>query len=187
MFSILPKKDINDFVQLETFCNIHYKYLSSGTSRKVYDLNNEYVIKIAFNIYGIYQNQSEVRLCKQYYDSDLILPIVEYSNLWVIQKKVLPITKETSILFKELYDVSFEKICLLIKCVCQHLKQHKIKYYYENINEFAHSIEKFLVSTNTLFFIDYCKYDSWGYLNGKIYIIDYGMDNETYSKYIRNG
>ena len=36
-----------------------YRYIGAGSARKVYDLNNGFVIKIARNIKGIAQNEAE--------------------------------------------------------------------------------------------------------------------------------
>ena len=186
MFDILPDKNINDYNEVIQFCDKNYYHLKDGTSRKVYDIGNGYVIKAAFNQKGIYQNQSEIRISEQMKDDGLILPIECYTDLWVIQKKVEPLTKETTNLFNDLYDISFNKLCALITYCNIKILEKKNVYHYKNINDFAYSIEKFLYKTKSIFCSDYRKIDSWGFLDNRIYIIDYGMDNITYDKYRKN-
>ena len=55
---------------------------------------------------------------------------------------------------------------------------------YEGDNEFLIKFEKYLIDNNIDFFEDFRDPTNWGVLDGKLYLIDYGMDSITFKKYI---
>ena len=57
----------------------YYKYIGSGSSRDVFDLENGYVIKVAKNKAGIAQNKAEYKISDND-NSDLFAKVVQVSN-----------------------------------------------------------------------------------------------------------
>lgn len=53
-----------------------YKYLGEGSSRKVFDLNNGYVVKIAKNMAGVEQNRIEYMISEDD-NSNLLAKVVQ--------------------------------------------------------------------------------------------------------------
>lgn len=168
--------------------------ISQGTSRYVYDIGNGLIKKIPKDKHGVWQNESEIRIynANKYNDlMDFILPLEDYdkNGEWVVQRKCSPLSVDTIYLFKELYDVDWEELCELTHSVRKMLRAHKkkgepIHTTYEGDNEFLHKFEKYLIDNNINFFEDFRDPTNWGILDGKIYLIDYGMDSITFKKYI---
>jgi hypothetical protein len=177
---------LSSITDLDTIANLARKFLvllGEGTSRSVYRLNDRYVIKIAKDKCGVWQNQSECRVTDGNIGSDLILPVDkrDANGLWVVQMMAQPIDSSNCFLFKKLYGVSFEQVCELI-CAMEKCEEEVAKYICGD-NAFLTSIMDFLVDSQTSFFFDFKKLDSWGYIDNKICLIDYGMDNEAYDMY----
>jgi hypothetical protein len=165
--------------------------ISQGTSRYVYDIGNGFVKKIPIDKHGIWQNESEIRIHNNNIDNDLILHIEDYdkNGEWVVQRKCNPLSENTTYLFKELTDANWEELCELTHSVRKMLRAHKkkgedIHTTYTGDSEFLHKFEKYLIDNNINFFEDFRDPTNWGIFDGKIYLIDYGMDSITYKKYI---
>jgi mRNA-degrading endonuclease RelE of RelBE toxin-antitoxin system len=83
--------NIEEFKQLKSFneriryCNQHLQRLSSGTSRVVYKIDDEKVLKLAKNKKGLSQNESEVDYGTEIYLESITARIFEYDEnyLWV--------------------------------------------------------------------------------------------------------
>ena len=54
------------------------KYLGEGSSRKVYDLNNGHVVKIAKNMAGVEQNRMEYKISEED-NSEILARVVQAS------------------------------------------------------------------------------------------------------------
>lgn len=74
-----------------------YKYIGSGSARKVYDLNNGFVLKIARNIKGIAQNEAEFLIFNES-KLDLLARVYFVSDdyKYLIMKKAKPIKMKRS-------------------------------------------------------------------------------------------
>lgn len=165
--------------------------ISQGTSRYVYDIGNGLIKKIPKDKHGVWQNESEIRIYNANKDNDLILPLIDYDENaeWVIQRKCNPLSVDTTHLFKEIYGFDWEELCNLTHSVRKMLKAHKkkgepIHTTYNGNTEFLRKFEKYLIDNNIDFFEDFRDPTNWGVLDGKIYLIDYGMDSITFKKYI---
>ena len=164
--------------------------IGEGSSRYVYDTNDGFVIKKPKTRMGVWQNQSEIRLYKKNGDNGILLPIEKYDEKgkWVIQKKCTPINDNNVHLFKDIYGIEFYELCRLIDFIRYQLyindkKGKPIYIPYSIKNDFLLKFAKYLIDNKISFIVDLKEKHNWGYLDGKIYLIDYGMDNETYKKY----
>ena len=92
------RKKLNELSNIEYYshrvnwCKQRYKYISSGSSRKVFHYSDTLVIKIAYNEKGIAQNQAECDIWRfaQPNQRKLLAAIVDScpNNTWVLQRKV---------------------------------------------------------------------------------------------------
>jgi hypothetical protein len=136
----------------------YYKYIGTGSSRQVFDLGNGYVIKIAKNIAGIAQNESEYKISLSD-ESDLFAKVVQISNdfsLLIMQKA----NKINNISYVwKYFDVENKKELFNLK------ELQKIK---KNYN---------------LLLGDFARESNWGIINGRPVIIDYGFTREIRNRY----
>ncbi|PLS18766.1 hypothetical protein CVD28_06525 [Bacillus sp. M6-12] len=75
--------------QAEESLNLNYKLIGSGRGRIVFDLYNEYVLKIAISHRGIKSNLREIDIYMHCPD-DLrkhLCPVVDFGVGWIIMKK----------------------------------------------------------------------------------------------------
>ena len=106
--------DMNHFKQLKTFkdriayCEANLKRLNSGSSRIVYQIDNEKVLKLAKNEKGLAQNGAEYDVYRHsYYGEEIAANIfdIEDNNLWIESEFA---TKVTPNAFKQYINgVSF--------------------------------------------------------------------------------
>ena len=137
-----------------------YRYIGAGSARKVYDLNNGFVIKIARNIKGIAQNEAEFLISNDD-ESSLFSKVYFLSNdyKYLIMEKANGIKSEKELL-------NYFKI--------QNKKQLKSN---EDIKE-VH--DKY-----NLVWADLYKFTSWGKIKDKLVLIDYGYTKEIYNKFYK--
>ena len=136
----------------------HYRHIGSGSSRDVFDLDNGYVLKVAKNRAGIAQNESEYNI--SYFDnSGLFAKVIEVSNnfKFLIMEKADKVYYMSDVL--EYFKVRSKR---------QLLKLKELQDIRRNYN---------------LVLGDLQRKSSWGMINGKPIIIDYGFTREVKSKY----
>jgi hypothetical protein len=173
----------SSFIFLKDICDKNYTLFGEGCTRYVYDIGTNYVIKIAKNMKGIYQNECECRLTSKFKKYNVILPIIENSTeyLWVVQKKVQPIFKNME-LFIEYYKITFQDIELSINKCNNFLSRNWKLEYSENL--YLNNLEHFLIDAQMTHLSDLLRLDNWGYDDNNIYIIDYGLDKISYKKHV---
>lgn len=135
-----------------------YRYIGSGSSRHVFDLGNGYVIKVAKNEAGIAQNESEYKI--SYYDE---------SNLFA---KVVQVSKDFRFLIMEKADKIYN-----ISDVWKYFNvRSKIELF--NLKELKNILKKY-----NLLLDDLDRKSSWGMIDGRLVIIDYGFTREVCERY----
>ncbi len=139
----------------------NYECIGSGSARKVYDLNNGYVAKVAKNKKGYAQNSVEWEICQQ-------------ENTFLLAKAVY-LTEDSSVLFME----KAEKIGSHKKLM-QDIHKWSKKYPYNS------EIAK-LQDNYGLVGGDLARTSSWGIIKGKPVLVDYGFSSEVRKKYYRRG
>lgn len=176
--------------------------VGKGSSRYVYDAGDgKTVIKCAVQSgKGVTQNRTEYETHEYVSgDVDILCPVYEISedDSILIMAKAIPINK--------LSELS-EEAQATVRAFKKHLKQVK-DYYYSKKNSYptrklpGYGEKLTEKQINTIkkdsLFQDICTltldYDimdgdlfricSWGYLNGKVVLIDYGLSVDCYSKY----
>jgi len=135
-----------------------YKLLGVGSSRKVYDLNDGYVIKVAKDVRGIYQNQAE-------------------NKIYLLRK---------SNFFAQVVAVSEDSRCLImpkankiksIDTVCKYYNVRSFK----SLTMLDHFNDD--INDNNLSRNDLIRPSSWGFIDDVPIIIDYGLTHSIFKKY----
>lgn len=135
-----------------------YKYIGSGSSRKVFDLGNGYVVKIAKNKAGIAQNKAEYKIS-----------LLDSSNLFA---KVMKSSNDFHVLIMEKAD-KVENLAF----VCNYFNVDNILQVV-TLEDFQNLYHKYNLLLN-----DLCRISSWGIINGKPVIIDYGFTKEIRDRF----
>lgn len=136
----------------------YYRYIGSGSSRQVFDMENGYVIKIAKNQAGIAQNMFEYKIASNDH-SNLFAKVIQASKnfIFLIMQKANNINDLSYVL--KYFNVSNEAELTNTK------ELQRIK---KNYNLLLH---------------DLYKKSSWGTINGRPVIIDYGFTREVRNRY----
>lgn len=149
----------NDFERIENNLKLGlYHRIGSGSGREVYDLDNGYVIKIAKNKKGFAQNKAEHRISINS-KSDLLANIQAVSDDY----KYLVMEKAERI-------YSFSIIW---------------NYFHVRNNRELFRLQAFrdLIENNDLLLPDLYRKTSWGLVEGKPVIVDFGFTREVRKLY----
>lgn len=157
MKQVFGMRSIFDYIMMNLKYG-YYRYIGSGSCRDVFDLGNGYVVKVARNMAGVAQNKSE---CKISYgdNSSLFAKVVQASNDFrlLIMEKAEKINN-ISYIFRY-FNVRNEKELVNLE------ELQRIKRYHN------------------LVLGDFERKSSWGKINGRPVIIDYGFTKEVSEKY----
>ena len=136
----------------------YYRQIGSGSSRDVFDLDNGYVIKVAKNRAGIAQNESECNI-SDLDNSDLFAKVIEVSNNFefLIMEKA-----------DKIYYMSDVLKYFKVRSKRQLFKLKQLQNIKRNYN---------------LLLADLERKSSWGMINGRPVIIDYGFTREVKERY----
>ena len=136
----------------------YYIYIGSGSGRQVFDLRNGYVVKVAKNTAGIAQNKAEYKIS-----------FIDYSNLFA---KVIQASSDFRLLImkkaNKIYNISsvWKYFNVTSKRELFNLKElQNIKKRYD------------------LLLDDLDRVSSWGTINGRLVIIDYGFTRDVMERY----
>ncbi len=135
-----------------------YRYIGSGSGRQVYDLGNGYVVKVAKNRKGVAQNEAEHEISLQD-NSGLFAAVIQASvdHLLIIMEKAEQLKHISSVW--RYFDVRNNQELYRIPKIKEAMIQHN------------------------LIFDDLCKPHSWGALNGRPVVIDYGFTRSVNRNY----
>ena len=137
-----------------------YRYIGAGSARKVYDLDNGFVIKIARNIKGIAQNEAEF----------LISNNDNYS------------------LLAKVYFISNDYRYLIMKKANNIKSEGELLNYFKIKNKRELSNNKFIKEIHdrhNLVWADLYKFTSWGKIKNRLVLIDYGYTKEIYNEFYK--
>ena len=105
-------RSCKSFAERVRYCEARLQRIASGSSRIVYQVDNEKVLKLAKNQKGVAQNQVEYRLGTEPYYT-CFAEIYEYDEqgLWIEMEFC---RKAKKFDFKAIYGVPFEVLCCMI-------------------------------------------------------------------------
>lgn len=131
-----------------------YKFLGEGIARKVYAIDDKYVVKISKGIDGFYQNSVENYIYTKASDElkTILCPIEYFSKKYLIMKRAIPMSTLTN---KRYIDVS-------------------------KFNGYNHLKDFMNILVGKFFLLEEDLYSptSWGYLDNKLCLIDYGCTTD---------
>lgn len=135
--------------------------INTGTSRQVFSITNDLVIKVAINEKGITQNQQEVEISLKFPLCEEIAKIISYdaNYRWVIQERVNTLNKEK---FLELFKMDAHTFL-------KNLRHRK------NLTSFHKPIDKAITDLNLDRFEICNGLTNIGEKNKKLIILDYGI------------
>jgi hypothetical protein len=185
-FNMEEFKSLKTFKQRVEYCNKSLNRLSSGSSRVVYRLDSNKVLKLAKNNRGIEQNSSEGDHMSDKYYEGIVTKVYEIddNDEWVVSELA---GKMTPNLFKELTGISLSKLDWYLQIKwgeSEHTRERHYLVYMtpeelQQINE--SNLVKHLVSLmkdHNLLPGDLGRISSWGVVNreGKkrAVLVDYG-------------
>ena len=136
----------------------NYRCIGSGSGRRVFDIDSEYVVKVAKNKKGKAQNLVE-------------------KNIWeATQSNLLAEVSRISDDYKLLFMAKAEEIeSMTYVREYFHVKNNRELFQLEDLKE--------IVRNYHLMLEDLCKKTSWGIINSRPVIIDYGYTVEVRRKY----
>lgn len=163
---LLNIKDEHEFIMN---CRRNLPLVGIGSSRNVYKLNDSQVLKVAKNTCGYLQNNVECNSFNEYKDLDIFAHIIDKNDdyLWLIQPFAISLKED---------DEYFKQILEVVSCI-EESKQ------YSSNKVFLNTLYKYLKNKNYKFLQDFKKHDSYGIIDGNVYIIDYGMTDEIFNNY----
>ena len=190
--------NFDEFRQLKTFaeriryCEARLKRLSSGSSRIVYVVDEDKVLKLAKNQKGLAQNKNEIRLGTEIYYT-CFAEIYEYDEdgLWV-EMQYCRKAKKTD--FKSIYGVPFEALCCAMYNMCGG-RFNPFSDYQPIVDEiwqrdendtldFFNSIHEYIVNEGLSHPGDLLRINSWGVtFEGYFVLVDYGFNDDVYKRY----
>jgi hypothetical protein len=169
------------FTKRLKICQDNFKRLNAGSSRIIFELPNNLVLKLAKNQKGILQNNMED---DEFLHQSWIVnsPIKADSNhYWIIVPHAQKISKED---FNRLTGMNWENYCDYLKAwKNNNLSSIKLNSEYQN-NEYFLEIQD-LVGSAGLATGDLCRLSSWGIINGKLQLIDAGLTHDIYTEYYK--
>lgn len=198
-FNFEEFKKINSFAGRVRYCEERLQRLSSGSSRIVYVIDNDKVLKLAKNKKGIAQNQTEIRLGTEPYYT-CFAEIYEYDDngLWVEMEYCRKAKKSD---FKNIYGLPFEALCCAIHEMGNNNRRYNYNPYrqYQQLvdevwngeenktQELFNSVHEYIGGERLEGVDDLCRLSSWGVSNitNEFVIIDYGLDDDVFNNYYR--
>jgi hypothetical protein len=159
----------------------HFEKLGEGSSRTIFRMNEKLVLKIAHNDRGIVQNEAEMKPAMQRPCTNHVLAADSQSK-WVIVRFTENITKAD---FKKLVGVSFDSFMGGLFYVFNNESRdfNEPKNYDEIKKNGLFQQIRELIAECDLQIGDIDKPDSWGKMDGKVVLRDFGLTREVYDEY----
>lgn len=138
--------------------NRSYRLLGSGSGRLVFDLKNGYVVKMAKNRRGFAQNKAESQIAS-----------MNPSNIFA---KIIAVSEDFIYLIMEKAE--------RVSSIAYVWRYFNVKSNHElfRLSEFSE-----LKSKYNLLLPDLCRQNSWGSIDGRPIIVDYGFTKEVKKYY----
>jgi len=185
-FDFKVLESLTSFKKRLDYVQSHLRRISSGSSRIVYEVDNEKVLKVAKNKKGIDQNLVESTYYFQ--DYDIVARVFNSSDdgLFIEMEKASKLTKSE---FKKLTGISIEDLYQYIR----YFENPKYSFKpnnYDELSDLDFMVELMMFAgDNQLPMGDFARLSSYGKVkrDGKdtVVLIDFGLDIETYNKHYK--
>lgn len=203
-FNMDEFKSLTSFQKRIEYCKQRLRRLGAGTSRIVYEIDDEKVLKLAKNNKGIAQNQEEIKLGTDYYTKSLgcFTEVYDYddNSLFVEMEKAIP-AKESD--FERLTGYPFEMYCdFITRCAKNYSPNSKTKYYFINhayddayqqcINDeysFIYNVMDYMSNYQLTSWGDLTRISSYGIVKrdgeDALVIIDFGLSGDVWNNFYK--
>lgn len=203
-FNMEEFKSIRSFADRVKYCEQRLKKLGAGTSRRVYQIDNEKCLKLAKNGKGIGQNIEEINLGNDMYAGSCFAKVYDYDpNGLFVEMELARKAKESD--FERLVGLPFDCYCdLIIRTAITYLPNNcqsrgwvnnsmedTYNYVMDNIDdfEFINEVIEYMSNFQVKAYGDLQRISSYGVVrrNGveEMVIIDFGLTEDVYNKYYR--
>jgi len=194
-----PSFNMGEFKQLTSFdartryCATHLKRISSGTSRIVYKIDDEKVLKLAYNKKGLAQNETEIGYSKEEMLSDLVARVYAYDQnyKWSEMELARKVNKPT---FKNITGLDWDVFVRVVDNYGKTYNNNSRKPHHETKeesemvweNNFAYDVLQY-IGNYSASSGDLCRLNSYGVVKrggiDAIVLIDYGLNDDVYDSY----
>lgn len=177
--------DLRNFTQRIKYCREHLTYLAQGSSRIVFAIDDEKVLKLAKNAKGIVQNEGEGMQDMQRDYGDLVAKIFDSHplDLWIEMEKAVKISVSK---FKQITGIAFNDMGVYLSDLLNnnyHRSLDSQKKIFMDDNEFMQEVTQ-LVGNYELLPGDIAKIDSWGVVkrDGRelAVLVDFGISKSAF-------
>ena len=177
LMSIKSYKDRMEFLKDS------FELLGEGSSRAVYALSETLIIKLATNIKGLAQNLEESRICAQRNCTAKVI-LADHEGKWNINNRIEKIDKVD---FEKLTGIDFDDFTSSIYYQLNAEGDYKKPNRYNEVsmNPFFKDVVGLILDAN-LQIGDLRKLSSWGELNGKAVLSDFGLSRDVWSSLYEN-
>ena len=188
-------KGLRSFNKRIQYCTQHLQRISSGSSRIVFRIDDEKVLKLAKNQKGLAQNDGETSWANDGYYGEILAKVFDFdqeNSLWVEMELARPVTNQ---MFKNFFGVDirdFEEYITLEnnkrigKPIRFQPKPEVVKMLDNNV--YVDRLIRFIADTDSIIG-DFGKLSSYGLVrrDGKdtIVLIDFGLSDDDFKNYYR--
>lgn len=105
--------------------------IGNGSSRMVFAIDNEKVLKLAKNRKGTAQNKAEFNNCNDYYAGDMFTKVFEYDDqyfTYIIAERAMPVRAAD---FRNIMGVDYKYFCH----ICMGAFSQYSRYSYDNLDD----------------------------------------------------
>jgi hypothetical protein len=157
-----------------------YKYIGKGSGRKVFVLNDKYVLKYAYNEKGLAQNEVETDKYFSAYEPALFARVYSGEN-----KKIIIMQRGEKItrrIFKEKFGFSFLDLSKYITERYSYWKLHTDITTNKKLLAFIENKFEQHVANMDLHPQDFKSINAWKLICGKICLVDFGLTKNIFKE-----
>lgn len=193
-FNMEEFKKLNNFAKRIRYCKDNLQYISSGSGRSVFKVDETKVLKLAKNAKGVAQNEAEAQWMNDYYFDSILAKVIDShpKDLWVEMEMAHRVSAQ---MFKNYFGYPIDIIFRYI----QHrfLVNNGKKDYWSDVapeiaevlheNQNVQSIYEFADANDTVG--DLGRLNTYGLVKrggqDTIVIIDFGLSGEVQNAYYK--
>jgi len=176
--------EIKDFEDRIEFAKKHWKLLGEGSARAAFQVNEKLVLKVAINEKGLAQNYLEMKPEMQTACTAKVYA-ADAEAKWILFQATKTITEKR---FKELTGMGFGPYCKALWVKFDNNADPDAPRDFEEIedNPFFKCVSQLVLKNNLLVGdLGDGKISSYGEIDGKVVVRDYGMDIFLFSEMYR--
>ena len=192
-FSLDALSSLPSFNARFKYCTEHLgKHIGKGSSRATFQIDDETVLKLAWNDKGVAQNDEEARA----YGDDIFPQVKDYdpNGQWLISEFVLPAKAQD---FKHCFNMTFKQFCSFIRSCGSYrfgrrywdiMKEEEWLNWLEN-NEELQAFDDYIGNYGRIVVGDMCRLCNYGLTKrdgeAHIVLLDSGLTEDVWNNYYK--